>query len=152
MPSRAVYMAFVHHGMGANLHQITNGLFVAFQIEIVFQRGNTLVMMLLLLQQKAYLYVAPRLLFGTYSSSKDTKFQRLGKYILLNTMATWLDPNFAAAGEYEWKNEQVIAHCMTNDERTFDTIRLQKYTTKHISLVFGTQCLFFNKLRKFSYS
>lgn len=35
---------------------------MAFQIEIVFQRGNTLVMMLLLLWQKAYLYVASCLL------------------------------------------------------------------------------------------
>ena len=37
----------------------------------------------------------------TMSKSKDTKFQRLAKYFPLNTMATWLDPNFA----HRWSQE-----------------------------------------------
>ena len=45
-----VQVVVVHcYNMKLLVHQITNGFVVAFQIEIVFQRGNTLAMMLLLL-------------------------------------------------------------------------------------------------------
>ena len=34
------------------------------------------------------------IIMAEVEEGKVTKFQRLAKYFLLNTMATWLDPNF----------------------------------------------------------
>ena len=39
---------------------------------------------------------------------KDTKFQRQAKYFLLNTMATWLDPNFAHRWSAAGSNQVAI--------------------------------------------
>ena len=40
--------------------------------------------------------------------TKDTKFQRLAKDFLWSTIATCLDTNFAATGEYERKSERAL--------------------------------------------